>query len=297
MARTGRADSSMESNPDINLSGDENDQSSARGESIALSSIESSLFFSANNFSLNSSEIGAATLGSQSADGGNTIVSSNPSMSMIPPPEASREIFMRSPHPEPTPVGVDSISTTHTEIFPSEQLFQLESILGDRHSTNQDSLSMASSQSTRISTTVPQDQRPIVESFEQGAFERVASRLEMNFPDSFLSDRIERLRQEDQIREDERLARLIELEERLFLEQGRPLQQSRSERVLSSEEEQIRDDELLARFLQEDEHVFSEEEKAQQRTRTKGIFGIPSAIVAVGVALLALVGLTVSKRR
>lgn len=287
MARTGWADSSMESNPEINLSGDATDRSSARGDSIALSSVESSLFASANDFSLNSSQIEAVTLGSQSADGENTIVSSNPSMSMIPPPEASREIFMRSPHPQPTPVGVDSISTTHTETYPSEQLFQLESILGDRHSTNQDSLSMASSQ----------DQQPIVESFEQGAFERVASRLEMDFPHTLISDEIERLRQENQIRDDERLARLMQLEERIILEQGRLRQRSQSERALLSKEEQIRDDELLARFLQEDEDMFSEEEKQQQRTRTKGIFGIPSAIVAVGVALLALVGLTVSKRK
>ena len=284
----------MESSPELNLSGDANDdQRSARGESIALSSIESSLFTSADNFSLNSSAMEAVTIGSHSADGENTIVSSNPSASMIPPPEASREIFMRSPHPQPTPVGVDSISTTHTEIYPSEQLFQLESTLGDRQGSSEDSVSMASSKSIKISSVVADDKRQIMGSFEQGTFERMAGQLEMNFSNSALRDEIERLRQEKQILEDEHLARLIQLQDRVFSEQGRPRRQSPG---FSEEEEQIRDDEHLARLLQEDERAFSEE-KPRQQARTKGIFGIPSAIVAVGVALLALVGLTVSKRK
>ena len=208
MARTGWADSSMESNAEINLSGDATDRSSARGDSIALSSVESSLFASANDFSLNSSQVEAATLGSQSADGENTIVSSNPSMSMIPPPEASREIFMRSPHPQPTPVGVDSISTTHTETYPSEQLFQLESTLGDRQGSSEDSISMASSKSIKISSVVADDKRQIMGSFEQGTFERMAGRLEMNFSNSAIRDEIERLRQEKQILEDEHMVKM-----------------------------------------------------------------------------------------
>lgn len=277
----------MESSPEINLSGDAyDDQNSARGESIALSSIESSLFTSADHFSLNSSAIEAVTIGSHSADGENTIVSSNPSTSMIPPPEASREIFMRSPHPQPTLVGVDSISTTHTEIYPSEQLFRLESTLGDRHGRSEDSRSMASA--------IADDEQQSMGLFEQGAFERVADQLEMNFSNSSIRDEIERLRQEKQILDDEHLARLIQLQDRVFSEQGRPRRQSPG---LSEEEEQIRDDEYLARLLQEDERAFSEEEKPRQQARMKGIFGIPSAIVAVGVALLALVGLTVSKRK
>lgn len=181
MDSTIRADSSVEASQNS----DADYQSPLRADNLALSSIGSSFFTEDDYISLNSSIIspnvfvGIENMTPDSCNsGGNegsTIVSSNPSASVPPPPEANRDIFMMSPHPQFTTVGVNSMSTMNTEVYPSDQVFR-ETTFGDRNYDDEDSLSVASSQSTSVSAILSGSQ-PVRGSFEDGAFERVASHL------------------------------------------------------------------------------------------------------------------------
>lgn len=122
--------------------------------------------------------------------GGSTILSSIPSGASnfhFPPPEANRDIFILSPHPNLTTNGTQSLSTTNTELYASERLFQ-ETTLGDRSCDDEGSLPCASSLSTDVDVSVTRD-RPILGSFEHGAFERVADHLMFDSSDDCSANR------------------------------------------------------------------------------------------------------------
>mmetsp|Transcript_18251 Transcript_18251/g.21091 ORF Transcript_18251/g.21091 Transcript_18251/m.21091 type:complete len:488 (-) Transcript_18251:81-1544(-) len=85
----------------------------------------------------------------------------------VPPPEASQDIFVLSPHPRLTVDGIQSISTTSTESIPYGHVYNKTT------DNNGDESSLCTSTSVISKTS----NRSYIERFEDGAFERVAGRL------------------------------------------------------------------------------------------------------------------------
>jgi hypothetical protein len=164
---------------------DDDNQNPAR-ENPSQSSIESLSFLTEENFSLSSSALPPdifdgmenMTLGPLSLDESrqSTIISSNPSGSSIfHPPEANRDVSILSPHPQLTTTGTRSVSTTNTELYSTARVLEERSFL-DRSFNDEGSRSVASSPSTSVGI-LPITDRSSSASFENGAFERVASQL------------------------------------------------------------------------------------------------------------------------
>ncbi len=178
-------DSSAEESQESHLLRGANDQSPGRTEDLALSSIGSSFFSAEDGVSLNSSnhrhyifagvENMSSGLHSLDGSGANTILSSNPSSLLPPPPEADQNVFMLSPHPQLTTEELGSVTTTNTEVYASHQVIA-DISFRDSICDDEVSLSLASSQSTSVSSLLNKE-RPATSSFENGAFERVADSL------------------------------------------------------------------------------------------------------------------------
>ncbi len=164
---------------------DTDDQVAVAAENLTLSSIGSSFFTAEDNVSLDSSNQHHCILsGVENMSSGlysldesceNTILSSHPSSSIPPAPQANRDVFMLSPHPQLYPEELRSVTTTNTEVYAAEQLFPV-TVLGDNDCEDEGSMSLASSQSTSVRTLLNKE-RPSSGSFEDGAFERVADSL------------------------------------------------------------------------------------------------------------------------
>mmetsp|Transcript_21435 Transcript_21435/g.45482 ORF Transcript_21435/g.45482 Transcript_21435/m.45482 type:complete len:418 (+) Transcript_21435:66-1319(+) len=105
--------------------------------------------------------------------GERTIVSSNPSeASITPPPEAFPSFFAISPHPRIAVNGVHSISTTNTEIYTNDGLFQTDE---DEESASTASTS-TSFNHTSISSASNGD-RSVSGLYEVGVSERIDSNV------------------------------------------------------------------------------------------------------------------------
>ena len=94
-------------------------------------------------------------------------IESGASFIPTPPPEASQDIFVLSPHPRLTVDGIQSISTTSTESIPYGHVYNKTT------DNNGDESSLCISTSVVVKTS----NRSYIERFEDGAFERVAGRL------------------------------------------------------------------------------------------------------------------------
>lgn len=189
MKNTVCANPMVESSQESDSMQDVNGQNQVEVENLVLSSLGSCSFFTIEDtLSLNSSTLppdifdGIENMshGLQSSDdrGESTILSSIPSGASdfhFPPPEANRDIFILSPHPHLTTNGTQSLSTTNTELYASERVFQ-ETTFGYRSCDDEGSLHSASSTSTDVDVLLTRD-RPVLRSFEDGAFERVADHL------------------------------------------------------------------------------------------------------------------------
>ena len=153
-----------ESSREFNLEPDEDGEIDERAENIVLSLVGSHSFPSLDgSLSLNSTILQECicsivfppdildqmeTKGKISYEsishGENTILSSNSSgASLIPRPEASRDIFILSPHPQLNADEVNSLPTINTEYYSFERVFRDQRFDGRNHDDGE-SLSTAS---------------------------------------------------------------------------------------------------------------------------------------------------------
>jgi hypothetical protein len=109
-------------------------------------------------------------------DGDQTIVSSAPSGTSIPPPEASQDIFALTPHPYFVHDGIPSISTTHTEYI-REGLSTSVTPASETSVLSLSSINTRNSGSDETRIMAFRRAPPTREGHEAAVFERIASQL------------------------------------------------------------------------------------------------------------------------